>query len=55
MSAAQASRDMGGDLIGASMENELGEMRRQLRMGADVNYLDSITVEGVDIGLSPLT
>ena len=47
--------EMGKALVGASGRNELNEMRRQLRMGADVDYVDMKMIGGVDMSFTPLT
>ena len=45
---------MGVALIRESARNELNEMRRQLRMGADVDYVDMKMIGGVDMSFTPL-
>ena len=45
---------MGYALIGASKENMIGEMRQQLRMGADVNHVVQGMHEGVMLGAAAL-
>ena len=40
--------------IMASGRNELNEIRKQLRMGADVDYEYRVMIEGVDMSFTPL-
>lgn len=45
---------MGKALIGASARNDLNEIRKQLRMGADVEYLLRLMNQDGELSTSPL-